>query len=39
MGLNARRHIEAHFDRLLLADRLAALFQDLLSGRITGKPS
>ena len=39
MGLNARRHIEAHFDRALLAGRLVALFHDLLSDRITGKPS
>ena len=39
MGLNARRHIEAHFDRTLLAGRLAALFEDLLSGRIKPKTS
>jgi len=34
MGMNARRHIERHFDRFMLADRLADLFQKMLTGTI-----
>jgi glycosyltransferase involved in cell wall biosynthesis len=34
MGRNARKHIEQYFDRTILADKLAELFQKLLSGTI-----
>mgnify|MGYP001765390498 CR=1 FL=1 len=34
MGRNARKHIERYFDRSMLAERMVALFQSLLSGKI-----
>lgn len=39
MGINARRYIEKHFDRVVIADKLEKLFQDLLSGKTTITPS
>jgi glycosyltransferase involved in cell wall biosynthesis len=39
MGLNARKHIEAHFDRAVLAESLVTLLKDLISGTIPHTPS